>query len=272
MPIQTNLDSKKVEAQTREYRLPSGGIPYRAKHPDFPGTVVVSPFSFETQGILTTNLNLFQKYRLLVSRIVGNFPAGFDYGDLLVEDAVMVLVLARGLTYGEHYPFTTTCPECGKLEKHEVKVPDSLPVRNWDDADAAALEKRCVVTLPRCRDKVGIRMLSLSEEESIYSSMKATRKQLSDASAAAVGTVGNDSVTTIARQIRTVNGGTPDSVAEAAAYVRRITGADMVALQDALKAFSCGIDFSWTITCPDCGHQYPHAMARSMEFFRRYGA
>ncbi len=269
MAIKSNLDNNTVSPFTREFRLPSGGLLYRAKHKSFPETVIVEPFSFTVEGIMATNLHFYKKLQMVAERVVTNFPKNFNFAELLTADLIVILTLARGITYGETYRFTSTCPACKTPEKHTIKIPDELPVKNWEYKDTAALMSASVVDLPRIKDRIGLRFLTLNEEQELLTSTNATKKQMSE-EAAAEGSFGDIKILRVARRIDTVNGTKPDNVAEAVAYVKRINGPDMVALDEALNAAECGLDFTYEIECAGCAAHYFHSVPLAMDFFRRW--
>jgi len=269
MAIKSNLDTGTISSHTREFRLPSGGILYRTKHRDFPETVIVEPFSYSIEGIMATNLHFYAKLQMVAERVTKNFPVKFDFSNLLTADLVVILTLARGLTYGEVYHFSSTCPSCDALEKHSVKIPDELPVKNWNYKNVAELMAASVIDLPHIRDKVALRFLTLAEEKEMTESTAAVRKQMSE-EAAATGGYGDLKILRVAKRIDAVNGGKPDSISEAIAYVKRINGPDMVALDEGMNAAECGIDFAYDIQCPKCHHQYRHRVPMAMDFFRRW--
>ncbi len=269
MAIKSNLDTNTVSAFTREFRLPSGGILYRTKIKDFPETVIVEPFSFTTEGIMATNLHFYKKMQMVAERVVTNFPKKFNFADLLTADLIVILTLARGITYGETYKFSSTCPACATPEKHTIKIPDELPVKNWEFKDQAALLSASTVELPRIKDKIGLRFLTLGEEMELGASTNAVKKQMSE-EAAAEGGFGDLKILRIARRIETVNGTRPDNVAEAVSYVKRITGPDMVALDEGMDKAECGLDFTYEIECAGCAAHYFHRVPLAMDFFRRW--
>jgi hypothetical protein len=207
--------------------------------------------------------------QMVAERVVTNFPKKFDFADLLSADLIVILTLARGITYGETYKFSSTCPLCATTEKHTIKIPDELPVKNWNFKDAAALNAASMVELPRIKDKIGIRYLTLGEEAELTASTQATKKQMSE-EAAAAGSFGDLKILRVARRIETVNGTKPDNVAEAVAYVKRINGPDMVALDEALDQAECGLDFTYEIECAGCQGHYFHRVPLAMDFFRRW--
>jgi len=271
MALKSNLFTVAGLAQVREFRLPSGGLPYRERFPDFPSTVIIQPYSFQTEGILVTNLQFLDKLRMVAEKVVTNFPDGFDFRELLSSDLVTILTLARALTYGEKYKFSSTCPACGTVEKHELKIPDDLPVRNWNQETMDQVRSETTITLPVCRDKISLHFMTVEEEKALGESLAGTRKQMSDAALAASG-LGNPKLIRTARKIATVNETRADTPEEMLEYLKKVQGADMVALLEGIKDAEPGLNFTWDMVCPvaACATEYKEEMATSMEFFRGF--
>lgn len=267
MAIKTNLNGNALSASTREYRLPSGGVTYRDKFPTFPDTIIITPYSYRTEGVLSTNLTYFKKLAIISGMVVQNFPEGFDPANLLNADVVTILAIARGLTYGEVYKFSSLCDNCGHKEPHTVKVPDDLQVKTWSHKTMAALVKESTILLPHCKDKVAIGFLTLKDEDEIISGAAAVRKQVTD-TAAALTSYGDQQIRRVAQRIVSVNTTTPDNLDEAINYVGKISGADMVALNKALVDLEPGLDFDWRIRCEKCSHEYVAEVPMAMQFFR----
>lgn len=267
MALRTNLDS--IPPTVQEYKLPSGGVTYRDKYPKFPATIKVKPFSFAVEAILNTNLHFHEKYRRIVEQ-VAEFPAGFELNDLLQADQMVILALARGLTYGDTYEFTTVCTACNTAELHTMKVPEELPVRNWSFKDQKELEKHCTVELP-CKDKLLLRMMTLADftPKVELKASESSAKLVRGGSLAALPEDGVDYLRDIARQIVSVNHTTADSEAEMMQYLLRLPGPDKEVLKDFRRDFQCGIDYNLKIACNDCGAVYQSALPIASSFFRR---
>ena len=244
----------------------------------FPDTVVVSPYSFITEGILNGNATSFVKMRDICKIVVSNFPSDFDWNTLLAVDMMVILSLSRALTYGENYTFDSSCPECSHSEHHTIKVPEELPVKTWKShADAAALDLACTIKLPHCKDMVKVRPLTVADEIALMEGIK----KIGDSGAmvikggASTEALSNlpddikDHVYRIARHIVSVNNTTPDDLADAINYVIRIEGVDKVNLEDFIVSSSCGIEYQWGVICDKCNHKYRTVVPIGSYFFRR---
>lgn len=267
MAIKTNLDSGSLPAQQVEFKLPSGGVPYRDEYKDFPSTAVIEPYSFETEEILRSSISAKKKVVDILAAVVKNFPDGFDFGKMLSGDHAVIMAIARSLTYGEKYSFSVECPACEHVEKHTIKVPDELPVKTWNFAGPGDFAKHSTLTLPRCKDRIKVRWPTIGD------SSEETEKQDTVGSAALVKSAdkwrGRDLILSYAERIESVNNSAPDSIAEAAGYVFRLKGVDKIALEDFFVDNGCGIDPNWSIICDKCKTKYTRSVPIAADFFRR---
>lgn len=267
MPIKTNLD-KLESAYTREYKLPSCGLPYRDRFPDFPETVVISPYSYQTEAILSTNLAYTSKLATIAGAVVQNFPPEFDPMDLLTGDLIVIVAVARGLTYGETLKYAALCPKCGHREFITVKVPEELTHHTWAGFKSMQeVLQKAQILLPKCKDKLAFRFLSIREEQQLLETVSVTKKQVSE-SAQTKNAVANEEVMKIAHRLISVNQGAPDNVTEAANYVARIRGVDMVHLNKTLDELEPGINLTHLVGCEKCSHQYEATAPVMTHFFR----
>lgn len=264
MAIKTNLDNAAIAYPEYETGLPSGGWPYRGKEKDFPEKVIVLPYSWETQGILTTNLSGMDKLRRIVEKVIKGLPDGFKPDDLLVSDQYYILAIARSLTYGEDYNFQADCDRCGHKEKIKVKVPDQLPIKSWDFKTQTEFNKYLTVQLPICKDSVMLKFPTIEDDIEVAKINKLNRaaKKADDDDEKAL-------INRIAVHIKTVNNSTPDNFREVTDYVGRIKGADMAFLQDQIDEKACGIVYAWDVVCDKCSNQYEVRIPIQSHFFRR---
>lgn len=260
-------NAKAVPAQSREFVLPSRGLAYKRKCPDFPQNVIVVPYSYNTEAVLSTNMSYLHKLAAIAGQVISNVPKGFDVRDLLSADLVAVMTLARGLTYGETYKFTTVCPECSEPESHSVKVPDDIGTKSWDYPDFETMEADMVVLLPHVKDRVVFRHLTIADEIAIETSVRATSKQVTDEARLKTG-LGRPEILRPAYRIVSVGGGVPDSMQESIEYVAALRGIDKVALDKAMEEKGCGLVFGWNISCPKCQATYPVEVPMALDFFR----
>ncbi len=293
--IRSNVET--VPPEFTEFALPSGGLPYRVKFPDFPVIARVGSFTFKDEAILTTNMGLLDKMSWITKSVFQNLPAGFDIDDLIDEDQMVIMALARGQTYGESYAFSTLCGNCGHREAHEMKIPDQLPVRNWKFKTLEELEAHLTTQLPKTKDVVRLRNMTVgitkrrAKEDEAETNPDTAAPEAADqprktpgksvivkkvdpaASAKVVlAELPKEAVnwlTGFAWRIESVNGTTPDSVQEAAEYLLKLSGPDRIALQGHRDKSACGIDYDIPIRCDKCKNQFTAFLPIGSSFFRR---
>lgn len=268
MKLKTNLG--KVTAPVQEYRLPSGGLMYQlGGGKEFPGVIQISPFGFTTESVLVSNLSSSDKMSKIVKDIC-TLPEGFEPRQLLLADQYFILAVARALTYGEDYVFSSKCPSCGFKEKHTLKVPDQIPTRLWTkDPEAVRPDEVLLLSSLHCRlpvagDVIDFRFLTAEDNENSLKYAEEKRKLEPSQDHAFLRR--------IAMHIRAVNG-TPISASDwhdlEEDYIKKIRGQDMVALRDGIEKMSCGFITDWAIECDNCGHPYTAYIPVTNNFFRR---
>jgi hypothetical protein len=243
-------NKNKVPIKDQTIKLPSGGLIYPED------TVVVKPFSINTESIMVSSKNSIQKMCEIVKAVT---TTSIDPMDMLVDDVYLILAVARALTYGEQYSFSSVCPACGHSELVSLRVPDQLPTRIWDKEKPPVLS----VDLPVCKDTVQFKYLTLEDE-----------KQLTDYERSVSSIFKDDAgkmlyIRRMAKQLVSVNGGQPDDIAESDAYVASIAGEDMTTFYDAISKQQPGIQYKWDMRCDSCGHQYEAFVPIRQDFFRR---
>lgn len=260
MALKSNL-AQRVPPTLEEFKLPSAGIPYLAKYPKFPETVKIAPYSAMTEAVLTTSLSATDKMAEITRRVATNIPQGFDINSLLVTDQFFIIAVARALTYGEVYKFPAPCPACDYNYIAQVKVPAEIPTVIWDRAKPPHPE----VTLPVIKDLVSLKFLTVGEDNEINRFQRdLVAKKSSDVAAEEQAYIRR-----LASHIDAVGGGRPDNIGEADDFIRNLSGADIVELQNAIRTQASGIKFEWTVSCDRCGHLYEKSIPIAADFFRR---
>lgn len=264
MAIKTNLDNAAIAYPEFETGLPSGGWSYRSKDKEFPEKIIVMPYSWETQGVLTTNLTASDKLKRIVSMVVKGLPKEFKIEDLLSSDQYYILAVARSLTYGENYNFQADCDRCGHKEKISIKVPSQLPVKMWEFKNHTEFQKHLTIQLPVCKDSIVLKYPSIFDDVEVGKINRLNRmaKKLDEDDEKAL-------INRIAVHIKSVNNSVPDTFDEVSSYVSRIKGEDMSFLQDRIDEKNCGIIYSWDVECDKCQHQYEVRIPIQSHFFRR---
>ena len=228
---------------------------------EFPDTVTIRPFSIRTEAILSGNMTAIEKMNAITLAVASFGSVKFTAQELLIADQYFILAVARSLTYGENYEFSTKCPSCDAVERVSLKVPEHLPVRVWDKTNPPKLS----VKLPHTKDVVEWKYATVADEQAVQQYEKSLR------SAGGDGPAIDDMayIRRMAKQIVSVNGGKPDDIAEADAYASSISGTDMATLQDAITANQPGIQYQWKVLCDKCNHKYDTFVPIAQDFFRR---
>ncbi len=258
--MRSNLFDNSVPAQAMEYRLPSAGLPYLKKFPEFPETVVISPYTMETEGYLLGVTSTHDKMTFVTGKVT-KLPSGFNVNELLIADEFFILAVARALTYGEMYSFRCQCPNCGHLESPQMRVPDELPVKVWDRQSPPVLERR----LP-CGDLVGFKFMTVREDDQANRYVRELVNKSGDTANVAEGPIGY--MRRMAYHVETVNGDPPANIAEADQWVMKLKGPDMVAFTEAINQLGCGIRYDWIIECDKCQYIYERTIPLVGDFFR----
>jgi len=266
MKLKTNLD--KIAAPVMEYKLPSGGLAYTQP---FPATIQISPYGFTTESILVSNLTSTEKMMGVVKDIC-TLPDGFQPEKLLLSDQYFILAVARALTYGMDYTFFSTCPSCEFEEKHVLKVPDQLPIRLWTNnkdevKDGVIHINDLSRKLPVSGDVVEFRFLTVEDNANALKYAEEKKKIANSAQDQAY-------LRRIAMHLKSINGVevTPADWRELEEnYIKRIRGADHVAIKDAMEELNCGFIQNWKILCENekCRKAYTTYIPITNNFFRR---
>lgn len=271
MKLKTNLD--KISPKVAEYKLPSGGLFYTLEKKDaegsdkFPNTIKIKPYGFEMEAILVTNLPSTTKMVEII-KSVAELPNGFDPQDLFVSDQHMILAIARALTYGEKYNFSSTCPECGYVEKHSLTVPDEVPCKMWVEEEkkndpSLVPISRFTFRLPVCQDTVEIKYLTIRDNEKANSYAEAKKEIVRSHDAGYIRRV--------TMHIKSINGetvGQNDLDLVERDFIMKLRGHDFAELKRQIDANSCGIIQNWDIACNKCGHKYSAYIPILNNFFR----
>jgi len=267
MKLKTNLE--KTAPPVGEYKLPSSGLFYKLGDGKiFPPTIKVKPYGFITEAILVTTLTSSEKMVGII-KDVAELPEGFDPFDMFVADQHMILAIARSLTYGERYSFSSTCPSCGFEEKHSLKVPDEIPVKIWtDNAEQAKTPgyvhtKNFTFRLTECKDTVELKFPTIKDNERANKYGEEKKKIITSYEPSYIRR--------LAIHIKSVNGeevGPNDLDQLENEFILKLRGPDMVELKKKIDDNSCGIIQNWDIQCNKCSEAYKTFIPILSSFFR----
>jgi len=250
------ISKNKGPRKTKVFQMPSGAYPYREFFPE--GNVGVHSFNFDVEQILAGNEEGQQKMNMITPMVI-QLPEGFQVGQLLTSDQFYLLMASRSMSFGEDYSFTTTCPSCGKPEKHTYALPDGLPINRLPDD----FEEPYEFKLPDCGDTVGIRLLTINDETVVDNYAK--QRKLNHEEPGDPGYKYR-----LARHIVHVNGEEPENMEDAVAYVTSLDGRDPAEFRQKIESATPGVRPLLKIQCPqgNCGTVYEAAFRVTAEFFR----
>jgi hypothetical protein len=246
------------------YHLPAAE---KGEEKPFPPTIKIQPYGFITEAILVSTLSSSEKMVNII-KDVATLPPGFDPYDLFIADQHMILAIARSLTYGEKYNFSSSCPTCGFEEKHSLKVPDEIPCRIWTDKEvekdntAYVNINRFTIRLPECKDTLELKFPIIKDNDRVNKYGEEKKKLVA----------GYDPSHTrrLSLHIKSVNGEQVDDIDQLEReFVMKLRGPDMVYLKDQIDALSCGIIQNWDIKCGKCSASYRAYIPLLTSFFRR---
>jgi hypothetical protein len=263
MNLKTNIS--KIAPSVGEFKLPSGGVFYGS---DFPKNIKIRPYGFITEAILVTNLTSTEKMIGILKDVI-EVPDGFDLTSLLIEDQSMILAIARALTYGEKYNFSSVCPSCGFSEKHSLTVPDEIPCKIWTtDPEEAKKSPSFVCTrnftfrLPECKDTIELRYLTIADNDRAIRYGEEKKKVITAYNATFIRR--------LAMHIKSINGEDVGSDWEQVEndFILKLRGADMAELKKKIDDCSCGVIQQWDIACKKCSTPYKALIQLPNGFFR----
>lgn len=249
--VKASLDiSGKPDYETT-VTLPSKGILYNGL---IPSEISLRGMTTRDEKILYASQsgNVFQ--RILKNCIIQ--PKDLDPNKLIAADELYLVLQLRMLTYGPEYKVDAVCPECGQVNTYTVNLGE-LDVNYLDDDFTEPI----MVTLPRCGDTLGLKILRNEDSEFIDRYAKKFAKQF------------NQNVREveyecrIAKYISTINGKAVD-FGQAKNYVENMMSRDSAEIRSALNKILVGVDTTITQTCMSCGEEFTFNMPLTSEFFR----
>lgn len=255
MAIRTNLKDLSPAAGRfkREIILPSGGYSNPQAFPE--GKITVYPWDISTSEWMTTanKANETAFTTGLVARIT---HLSLDTVKTLVSSEMpLIMMVSRALTFADNsVPYTATCPFCGTVQARTVlKVPDDLE-KVGEKAPGYTMDK---VTLPVSQDVLGVRPITVQEEQNA----RGREKKVPESDLDAVNMAA----------IRTVNDTEPDNIAELARYYLALHPADIEHLIVEMANLSPGLSTRMKHKCdkPTCQKVFGYELSLMTDFFRQ---
>lgn len=214
------------------------------------------------------------------------FPNGFDPVDLLVGDRAFLLYYLRGITHGQIYEFTTTCPneECGAISPYAYNLNELASTIRY--ADPSLGQEPFQVTLPHMSEivgrhmYVGVRFMRASDANDIASRRRVKKKATSQAGVrtrgrgtpkpqgqqdqnVALDSILNDNLEKLIVHVQGVRD--PLRIRE---FITRLHARDTATIREWLRDNTPGIDTTVEITCSGCQIDYAVELPITEAFFR----
>ena len=250
MPIKSNLPdlSPARDRYAVEITLPSGGYVDREAFPN--GLIKVYPWTSELDEWVVKRTGNTQK--VIVHDLLPKLCDlnGCEPESFLISEALLVWMVSRSIRSDRKVSFSTTCPTCSTTSSLNITVPDDLERTGEKPAGYQGTD---TVMLPSTKDVVRHAPITVGKSRTVV--------QRPDKGYP-------DTVATLGSAIVDVNGGKPDSLAEACDYVNALPPADFEALKVSVESGMPGLSNILQIQCDECGHEYPHTIKFTEVFFR----
>lgn len=254
-----------IQQVTREITLPSEGYPYEGQIPG--GKVLVSSFTHRTETAMyqpVTGANKELTRTLAILKDVCKFPGDFNPRNLLEGDLAYIMLTARSLSYPETYEFDTTCPHCGFVEKHNIKIPEEVPLNRYPSDFAGTLKVRTFND-----NELELRFLTVSEDAEA-SRLARDRVAKGFVPKTPEAEEADQVLNRLCIQLVGLNG---ESAATASMEEKRKVFNDMMldernSVLEMLSRYAPGITQQIVVKCPECGESYESVMPMTDAFFR----
>lgn len=238
-----------------EITLPSKGIFYEGELSS--GVVHIRDMSTAEEKQLGGRGNKDVASLLIKSCVTS--PKISDPLQLLVSDRNFLMLMIRTETYGPEYSFVLTCeePSCRKKIHETKRIPHDFDVRVFEGDETEPFE----VVLPRSNKTVGLRLLRGFDETEVE---RYREQQYNRGFRAKDGDPALEY--RYARQIKTIDG--EEVNVQQALDLFPMSSMDTTVMIRALQKNDCGLDGTWTVECPYCGHVFTATLPVTEEFFR----
>lgn len=230
---------------TEVIALPSKGQFYPEGHPLKSGQIEMKYMTAREEDILASQ-NLIKQGVVIDKLLKSLIITKVNYNDILTIDKNAIFIAARILAYGEDYEVEITCPSCGEKEKHVIDL-QQFEEKNvdWEGFEDGKITHE--FTLPACKKKLELKMLTHGDEKKIEEAAKANKKK-----AKATG-IDRELTSRLKQVITAVEGETDKAFINK--FVDTMLSRDSLALRKHLKARTPDIDTTIYYECGSCGHE-----------------
>lgn len=259
MPLQTKLTDLRParEKYSRTITLLSGGAACPGAFPE--GKLTVFPWDSKVDEWFATRLRRGAgRGRTIFFYLLDQLCDlnGCPRDKFIASEVMTVLMVARSILYQDAVEYSAECPECGAVERTQLKIPDELEKIGEKAPDWPGFD---TITLAKSGDVVRVKLLTVGEELAILERSEEQRRRCSD------------SVATVAAGIVAVNDGKPDSAAEVLTWLNALPPADFEQLSVQFDKLQPQLSTAVHHQCGSCGAAFDYSLRLDVDFFRREG-
>lgn len=235
--------SQKVETKypSEVIPLPTRGWFYPEGHPLAKGEIELKQMTAKEEDILA-NQELIKKGRVLdklLESVVIDKSIRLD--DILIPDKNAIFVSIRRLAYGDDYPVTINCPQCGKPNRVTINLAN-LTFRPFDFEAHTKGINNFTVKLPS-GITVTYKLLCQLDENSIDTEIKQIVKASKEAS--------GDLTTRLKYLITSVDNNS-DRTAIRRFVDEQLSARDSLALRKHMREHNPDVDMTFDFACQNC--------------------
>ncbi len=235
--------------------LPSRGVLYEGRVPD--GKVVIRKMTAAEEAVLSSAGGTFIDR---ISRIIAacaKLPNAFAHKDLLVTDRLAILIALRTFTFGPNYACKFTCGDCRAKNDVTVNIIDELKTVYAGETLAEPIH----VNLVDAGVTAQMRFMRGTDEEAMAKYAKRFEMRSSDQ-------LDQSQIHRVARLLLTIDGEELGDIVKREDYIRALTAADLIRIENAIDDAEPGIDLELGYTCLRCDTVQKERMPFTAEFFR----
>lgn len=167
-PQETNNQLQFV-VPTEFVELPSAGLLYPEGHPlKGQAEIEIKYMTAKEEDILTDKVLL--KKGIAIDRMMANIIVDRNIKPhmILSGDRTAIMIAARKSAYGPEYDTKVACPSCFSQGRHAFNLENTkLKFNSGEDVAHINEEKHIVVTAPRSKAKLELKLLTGADERSI---------------------------------------------------------------------------------------------------------
>jgi hypothetical protein len=208
--------------------LPSRGKLYPPDSPISNGKIEIKYMTAKEEDILTSQ-NLIKK-GLVIDKLLDSLivTEGITLDDLVIGDKNAIMVAARILAYGPEYPVEITDPDTNEQFTHTFNLADCPFKETPKDVKSNEFE----FELPVSKTKIGYKLLTGKEEQSIIKELESMNK--------INPSVSKEITTRLRHVIKSIDGNTDQSTINQ--FVENMLAKDSLSLRNEIARISPDIE------------------------------